>query len=408
MTPTASAAVCGPMRAYSSTILGMLDKYCPRALDFAEAGQFRDREFFQAGIAAHAILQAIGEAPESTDPRETAEAVVRTLVTEGRSFHGHPEPPMSPEQATTGRDIALRYLAMHAMPVAGKYEMGLAVDKDWQPVPYRSKDAYYRAAIDVVQVSEDVSDDGYPICTVATTDWKSAWPTSADELETIQLRGQAALAWAHNPSATVLIRRAVNLRTGASYEAETVMDEDGSRIVAGWRADIGHAIAAAEARGADGKRPARPGSGCMGCPYLMACPDSLPMRGDRDPISLAKEWMLLEAWRAGILPKLKELAAETAIDTGAGMVGYGPKTKREATTDAPRAIAAGWFQGEATETEVGLLTAVKLGASNVDAAAKVLYPYDKADPAWKENRAALLAACLRDVTTIEFGVINGE
>lgn len=394
------------MTAYSSTTLKMLDTHCPRALDFALSGAFRDREIFQGGIAAHAILQAIGEAGIDADRHTITESVVRTLVTEGRAFNNIPEPPMSPQSATEGRDIALRYLATHALPDAAKYEAGLAVDKDWKPVAYDSPKAWYRAAIDVLQVIEQVSDDGYPITIVATTDWKSAWPTDDSELETIQLKGQAAIALAHYPDATVLLRRAVNLRTGAQYEAETTMDEDGAAIIAGWRSDIGHAIAAAEAVGADGKRPARPGAGCMGCPYLYQCPESLPVHAGETPETMARHWIQLEAWRAEVLPKIKALAAEFPIDTGNGLVGYGPKTKREVTEDAARSIAADWFQGAATETEIGLLTALKLGTANVDSVAKTLHPFDRSDASWKEKRTALVESCLRDKTVAEFGVIE--
>jgi len=390
--------------AYRSTILNLLDRHCPRALDFAESGVFRDRELFQAGIAAHAILQAIGEAGQSADHRAIAEGVVRTLVTEGRAFDGIPEPPMSPQQAADGRDIALRYLSNHPMPEAARYEIGLAVDKNWKPIPYASPDAYYKAAIDVLEVIETEAEDGYPICIVSPTDWKSAWPTDESEVETIQLRGQAALAWAHYPNATVLLRRAVNLRTGARYEAETIMDEDGAVAVAGWRADIAHAIAAAEVRGTDGRRPARPGSGCMGCPYLAICPESIPAIGIT-PQELALEWMSIEARRSAILPMLKSMAGEEEIVTSGGTVGYSEKAKNVLLPDGPRAIANAWFNGAPTDAEVGILTALKLGSSQVDAIAKVLHPFDRANPDWKSNRAEFEAQCLGEKTTAEFGVI---
>jgi len=312
-------------------------------LDFAESGVFRDRELFQAGIAAHAILQAIGEAGQSADHRAIAEGVVRTLVTEGRAFDGIPEPPMSPQQAADGRDIALRYLSNHPMPEAARYEIGLAVDKNWKPIPYASPDAYYKAAIDVLEVIETEAEDGYPICIVSPTDWKSAWPTDESEVETIQLRGQAALAWAHYPNATVLLRRAVNLRTGARYEAETIMDEDGAVAVAGWRADIAHAIAAAEVRGTDGRRPARPGSGCMGCPYL---------RSVRSPsqqsASLRRNW----PWNGCRLRRADPQScrcsslwpARKRLLPAAATVGYSEKAKNVLLPDGPRAIANAWFK----------------------------------------------------------------
>lgn len=396
------------MTAYRSTTLALIDKHCARALDFAEAGTFRDTSIFQAGIAAHAILQAIGEHGPTADHREIAAGVVRQLVAVGRSFDGKPEPPMSPEQAIAGREIVLHYLATHPMPENGKYEAGLAVDKDWHPVPYSSPEAYYRAAIDVLEVTEIESDDGYPATVVTTTDWKSAWPTDASEVETVQLKGQAALAWAHYPDATVLRRRAVNLRTGAQFDADTVMDDEGAAVVAGWRADIGHAIAAAEARGPDGKRVARPGAGCMECPYISDCDDAMPIAttAKHDPIGIAMEWMLIEARRSAMLPFVKALATEMPIVTPGGTVGYQDKPERTVTDGAARALANAWFLGAATETEVGMVSALKLSAGAVDALAKTLYPFDRSDASWKANREALLAECIGKKMVAKFGVIE--
>lgn len=393
------------MTAYSSSTLNLLDRHCPRALDFAKAGTFRITDIFQPGIAAHAVLQAIGEAGADADRAAVAEGVVRQLVTVGRAFNYTPEPPMSPQAATTGRDIALAYLARRELEADAKYEIGLAVDNNWEPVEYAATGSYYRAAIDRLQIIESESDDGYPIIQVITTDWKSAWSTDAGEVDTVQMRGQAALAWAHYPQATVLIRRAVNLRTGAQFDAETVMDEDGARVVAGWRADIGHSIAAAEARQADGQRPARPGMGCLTCPYLSVCRESIPVAHDT-PEQLAMEWMLYKAHVDMLTPKLKALCDEGPIDSGNGKVGFHAKTKREATEDAPRAIANEWFLGTATDTEVGLLTALKLSAANIESISKALHPFDKTVANWKEQRASLVAACLRDKPVSEFGAIE--
>ncbi len=394
------------MTAYRSTTLRLLTDHCARALDFAESGAFRDASQFAGGINAHAVLQAIGESGPEADQRAIAESVVRQLVTAGRSFDGIPEPPMNPEQAVQGREIALRYLATHGLPIGARYEQGLAVDRRWQPVPYDSPDAYYRAAIDVIEVSEQEDEEGYRAQVVATTDWKSAWPTSAAELETIQLRGQAAVAWAHYPDATVLIRRAVNLRTGAVYEAETIMDEDGQAQVQQWRRDIEHLIAAAEARGPDGRRAARPGRGCIGCPYLMECPDSRPMRGS-SATDLAREWILIEARRTAVGQLLRGYCEETEIDTGDGVVGYFEKSRQTAAPDAPQAIADAWFNGEPPEPVLGLLMALKLGAGNVEAVAKQLHPFTRSDSAWKEERAALLEKCLMVQVGTEFGVLPG-
>ena len=88
-------------KAWSSTRLGLVARHCPRALDFADADTPRDRSIFETGIAAHHILQAVGEHQrredrllEPEDFEAIAANVLRHLVAEGRLFEGRPEPPL--------------------------------------------------------------------------------------------------------------------------------------------------------------------------------------------------------------------------------------------------------------------------------------------------------------------------
>lgn len=405
-------------RAYRSTALRLVDDACPAALDFSEANTPFDRDVFQVGIAAHAVLQVVGEtlrAGKTVDAAVVGNSVVRELVTVGRAFEGEPEPPMSVAAATAGRDLALDYLTSNELSATAEYERGLAVDANWKPVGYDSPEVYYRAALDVLDIVEAGDDDGYQTTTVIVSDWKSSWRTSADELDTVQLRGQAAIAVAHHPEATIVRRRAVNLRTGRAFEADLVLDDAGMQTIARWRADIDHAIAAAEARGADGKRPYRPGAGCFGCWYLTRCEGARQhLRGSLlDGLSaegIAVRLAALEAMRAELIVRAKALADEGPIPLpDGGFVGFTVKVQQKTTETAP--IAHDWFHVEDPETWdgqhgeiLGLLATLLPGVTSIKRVAKTLYPSRRGEAGWKESREALLAASVTPKAIAQFGV----
>ena len=155
-----------------STELKMVEKYCAHALDFYEANTPYDRDVFSTGIAAHAILEGLQRAKRDRNNAvmfafagNVADAVCTRLVTEGRSFDGVPEPPLSPRAVGEGRGIALRgwnrRIDTAPVPMDWRPEEALAVDRDWQPVKY-GRDAYYRAILDTVgPVQAEVDEDGF-------------------------------------------------------------------------------------------------------------------------------------------------------------------------------------------------------------------------------------------------------
>ena len=50
------------MTPYRSTSLKLVEAACPRALDFSEASVPYDRDVFQVGIVAHAVLEGLQRA----------------------------------------------------------------------------------------------------------------------------------------------------------------------------------------------------------------------------------------------------------------------------------------------------------------------------------------------------------
>lgn len=400
--------------AQRSTSLKLVEKHCPAALDLAQAGTPMDRRIFQPGIAAHAILETIGKNPDK--PAEAvADAVCRELVTHGRSFAGVPEPPMTAEAASAGREMALRFLQFTELSPTSRYEKGYAVGPDWQAAGYDS-DAYYLAAIDVVDIRVEEDEEGYKTKILVVSDWKSAWPTSEVELETIQLRGQGCVALAHHPDATILRRQVVNLRTGQTFTADTLLDEFGQAEVARWRKDIDLAIIAADARGPDGKRPANPGANCMGCPYVLRCE---PARGyysgalGGDPESVAQAFAIADAVRSELFALAKLAATEEPIPVPGGVVGYVAVPERTVREDAGRTLAHRWFgviDPETWDAEngrmLGFLGALKVGVGQIGAIGKALFPGKGMAKVkdFKDRRADLDVACLVYGVAAKFGV----
>ncbi len=405
-----------PSVGHRSTSLRYLEDHCPRALDHYEAGVPYDRDVYQVGVAAHAVIEMAGKHPDR--PREElAHQVAVALCTEGRSFEGEPEGPLRPQHAVAGRDIALRFLAAHELSPSAKFEHGLAVDREWQPVPYDSPEVYYRAAVDMLEVIEDTDEDGYTTTTVVTTDWKSAWPTSTAELDTLQLHGQTALALAHYPEATILRRRAANLRTLAIFEADVFVDEDGLATVGNWRKDIELLIAVAEHRSQDGSRPARPGATCIGCPYVSRCvPARAWLRGsllEATPEAIATRLAVADAVRKELWEQAKSVAGEGAIDIPGGAVGFITTRERVPRPDIGELLALAWFgaadpktwreANHSTDQWVGLLQTLPIGVGAAEAVAKLLHPSGKGRD-WRPLREALVSQCVVSQPATKFSI----
>lgn len=405
-----------PSVGHRSTSLRYLEDHCPRALDHYEAGVPYDRDVYQVGVAAHAVIEMAGKHPDR--PREElAHQVAVALCTEGRSFEGEPEGPLRPQHAIAGRDIALRFLAAHELSPSAKFEHGLAVDREWQPVPYDSPEVYYRAAVDMLEVIEDTDEDGYTTTTVVTTDWKSAWPTSTAELDTLQLHGQTALALAHYPEATILRRRAANLRTLAIFEADVFVDEDGLATVGNWRKDIELLIAVAEHRSQDGSRPARPGATCIGCPYVSRCvPARAWLRGsllEATPEAIATRLAVADAVRKELWEQAKSVAGEGAIDIPGGAVGFITTRERVPRPDIGELLALAWFgaadpktwreANHSTDQWVGLLQTLPIGVGAAEAVAKLLHPSGKGRD-WRPLREALVSQCVVSQPATKFSI----
>lgn len=362
----------------SSTSLNLAARHCPAALDFAEKDTPYDRSIFSCGIAAHHVIQSVGEQQvkeerllEPGEMREVGLAVAKQLIAKGRSFAGRHEPPLPLDQAMEGLEIAVAYLEMWPLPLDGRFEVGLAVRPDWTaPSPYDAIELleapYYRGIFDLIHQEDDFETEQTRLI---LTDWKTSWRADATELETIQRKGQACIVASGLMGMDALLLRVVNLRTHQHYERIVPLD---SPLLPQWRAEIDAAIEALE-----GPRVASPGAGCQGCPYLLVCEDAIDYFERSDVIF--KHGSIVERAKAfavavSMVGRLRStLKAEAEpVDTGDSLVGYMVRERRKATKDAGLLL---WEKWESRGGDVrGFLAAAGLGLSQIESTCKTLWP----------------------------------
>ena len=304
-------------------------------------GRLGTGKLFAAGIAAHAMLEAIIDESIKVE-RELArdeagkvcERVGRVLVSEGRSFDGVPEAPLAPSRVAEGRDIVMAYLAREgALPgwIGVDVEAGLAIDEHGQPCMYGSGASRYQGILDALELADVVDDDGeaWGQKYVIVWEYKTAWSTSAAELDTLQTRGHAVLVYAHHPEVAMIQRNVVNLRTGAVYTDEMQLDDLGLEKLRQWRSDI---FAACDA--ADRTREARPGAGCDECPWVLRCADADlvvsegPDGRDETVLEIARRYAVTEAIAKALAGTLRKLCDTSQISIEGGAVGYQERVTR--------------------------------------------------------------------------------
>lgn len=393
------------MRAYRSSALRMASRHCPAVLDHLDNGTPYERRGFEVGVAAHAVLQAVGEATNTADRAlvdaeidRVAGEVAARLIGSGRSFDGTPEPPMVADNAWHGRDLALSWLRFHPVEPGAYYETPLAASATWEAVPYASGLARYRGILDERRITED-GDEEQGWQTVVVRDHKSAWSEGEEWLDSLQARGYAVLAWVHHPAAKVIRLELAHLRLCKLWTREIQVDEEGAALLRQWRDDLTQTMGALDAPEA---RAATPGVGCAGCPFLGRCDAArayyaggdIPETGEARAVAYA----VLEALRERMAGLLKEDTAEAPLAIPGGVVGTVGRRQRCATVDAPGVLWEAWQaqRGDA----LGLLYRLGLGVKAIESVAKYLYP-ERGDKPLRED---LVDQCTGVEIARRFGV----
>lgn len=370
------------MTALSSSLLALLDERCGRALDYAEDHAPRDADVFAVGTSAHACLDAahqeirrLGRPLDRTEARDICYRTAAALATVGRIFQGHAEPPLPPAATSAGAQIALWHLQTEgfALPLGALPEQGLAVDRDWRPVPYDSPRAHYRAILDVVGLAPDE----YGRLAGYTRDYKTAWTAGEHLLDSVQMRGQSLVLIAHaealfGEAPEVVRREIVALRTGAIYTAEVDLGGVDADVLDDWRAEIDALVAAVPQRGPDGKRAASPGPRCAGCSYRRICDAADPdAAGDTHTLALRQAALLAQA--KALEPVLREATADQPLEVdGAAILGWHIEGRRKVTPEAADALAKLYAPGVKLHPGHRTLLDKVLTAAGVAKALKIL------------------------------------
>jgi hypothetical protein len=411
---------------WRSTTLQLVSNHCPAALTFYEQGLVTDRSQFLVGTAAHAILEEIGKASAAAghfldidESEAVADRVCEALTTTGRDFEGTLEPPLPSEAVFRGRDLALAYQIDSPLAPDFAYEEGLAVTREWLPCTF-GREAWLRCRLDArgTRLPDWLEDDGGgPMLVIR--DYKSAWSAGENQTRTIQRKIQAVLAWDRYGKGHDGLRvEVVNFRLRQSFEIEIYPNTpEGARVLSQWRRDIEMEIRAREQQVLpDGSRPAVPGAGCWGCPYLFRCEAAQNFLGEvyglDDPETLAIRYAVLEAALDELKVALKEATDEGPIEIPGAVVGTLPKERRTLKKEAPERLAGLWLKKTsrsgpegAIATLPGLLQALAPGVENAE---KLLTHLHKGNSEEIDKRHQILAGLVTTKVARSFGVHRGE
>ena len=391
------------MKKYSSSDIKTFSVYCPKALKFQEDGAPRDTSQMAYGVASHAILEAIGKRTNQGSwednafklKHKIANAVCKELITNGRSFRGHKEPPMSPEHAFEGKRVALGWLEFNELPNDADYEIQLESGR-------------LIALHDCVWI-EDWSNEYSEKQIAVSRDWKG-WQGSEAELDTWQRKTQAITLAAHYQDADELRLEVVSLQTHRTYTREIVLDDDGLALLEQWRQELEIICGAM-----DKTREARPGAGCLECPYASQCQPAKHWFPDKEDRT-AEYLVSLELERKETL-KILKAHDNLPVTVNGGYVGWRLWGDNKAKPNARIDVMDAWFDTQEllreswddkliTPNQVSsLLKALQLGTANINALAKTIWGKKPENEAMRDD---FLDACIEQRNGKRFGVWKGE
>ena len=361
------------MNKYSSTSLNLFARHCPKALDFYEQHTPYDQARFAVGLAAHGVVEALGkyQAVAQNPCKSLAEIAQESafkLASQPREFRGTISPPLAIEDVLAGRDLAVNYVEFNGLPENGLYEMEFGMDAQGKACEPESPNCRYFGRLDVVHEAQIETADDWQLDAIITTDFKTAWTADDKLLHSLQIKGQAVLAWLNKPDDEIqaVVRRIANLRTWKHPSDTILLDGDGEAVLNRRKRDL---LLACDA--ADKTREARPGVGGFDCLYLGQCEAAQQVFHD-DTATLAQKYVLVSAYREYYREQLKGMLVEEPAKVLGGWVGYRTVSENTPSLEAMDLVLEGIpkLTGNNLAKVKFLLDALELGAGNIAAFAR--------------------------------------
>lgn len=375
-------------RVYSPTALEMVQRRCPAALDYYWDGTWRDERPFAVGLAAHAALQAANTLladPGVDRGRTVIENICRTtaaqLISQERTFEDRRENPLPPDEAFAGVALAEGWLIENRPTGGGQAELGLAVDDRFRPTSWDAENARFRCIFDLISRSDD--EEGYLWRTI--DEYKTGWSTSRDDLESLQLKMQAVIAWSHfGPESSDardyvgILQRLIALRTGKIYTRQlSYTPGESGMLIDRWRKNLTAMATSVDAtettirdinHGPLGRKKL-PGCGCYRCPYLAVCQPAVVVNGQGQP-SLQDGWLQMRAFLEMARKHLEAMTEDGPVESSDGTkIGWSTVEVHRLRDDTWTEIAVKF------ENNVGgLVKASNLTVANLRSILAALYP----------------------------------
>lgn len=375
---------------------------CPRRLDYYEQGYPYERDIFQVGIVAHAILEEVGLAVNNgatvDDYQRVARHTANALMRDGRSHVGNPEPPIGAEDVEEGYTLAMRWLERHECHVDDKVEIGMAFSETppndgWKLCAFDAPDWRFRGILDRLRIYEEWGEEyGGVICEVL--DYKSSWAAGTNELNTVQRWSQCIMAvdWLYHKGIEVdCIRLAIgNLRTRNIHSRDLWLDEEDSlETIARWRRFLSEKMTALDRM--SHPRPTNPGPACTYCPYKADCSEgrlfALETTGQDDPTRTARSYAHASSNHKRLTGLLKDyLQQSESIEVDGYEIGWLTTESYKPAPNAGRNALEAWLDGQPLtwDSIAGYLQYVKPNATQLGELLEARYDdEDRREEIWR-------------------------
>lgn len=301
----------------------MAEQYCQYAIKLLHENVQYDRQVFQTGIAAHYMLEVIGNKANELqrslnafELEDLVEEICKELINKTRYYDGVPEPPVPLADILEAKLMVLEYTRNNDLPHDANYEEEYALDKDWNFCDYNDPNAIFRTIIDMVHVYKDEDDQ----IVAHVKDYKSSWYITG-LLDNIQRKAQAVVVWMkYNPD--ILIMDVTSIRTGQIIQKEIICAGNGQELN-----EWSDFIQQASATLCDlNKLIPQPGLNCYNCPYASSC-QYVVLSANRSNDVVHKYTAALAVAKS-LEKQVKEITKENNVTQGNTTVGYVAKESK--------------------------------------------------------------------------------